>query len=729
VSKTILLCTLGASWAVIPEIYGFLAPGKLPLFANHPDNERLERLRRQYDLKPPDEIWVVTTEGATTMKSLERLFSWWERLDAFISLRVWQATATNELAGEEECEWMRELTLRACLHAVEQTGESGQLLLSLAGGRKTMSADLQWAGSIFGCHALLHVVDSGALPDQLRFAEPAFLTVPLPAEIDGKPCAGVVTPLVVGRGYHSDFLDVAWNDHGPVTAGRFPLPGMESLPCGGHIRRSWKLDTSGASLVEEIAAREKEGQQLLGNYLAEVSRDEHHENWRSLYRLPPRIIDRLRQTIVVEELKPVLDEIPKAEIHCHLGGILGIASQVRVGQAVWESLTPVEKKSALKRVSDLLKNTDEWPWDWPENLHHGDRSANTAALLVNLPPEIMEKHLYGDTQPRFALVEKHAHGFAAYERPGELTGSSILGRPEGIRQYAKEVYQQICRQNLLYCELRGSPVKYLAGDGMEFLRQFYAAIETVAGEREKDAALQPIIKFVVICDRRDADAHAGDMDLIRKSVDLVLKVREDPQLKDFVVGLDLAGDELAGKLDTLKELYAPAFAECLPITIHAGETQPADNIWNAAYRLHADRIGHGLSLVENQALAAHFRDRNICLELCPTSNMEVVGFIDTENKMSEDGNFSPYPLKELWDLGLPLTICTDNPGISRTTLTAEYLKASSLTPGGLSFWDALAMMKQAFSHAFLPAGEREKLIKQADKIIYRQMLDRFTVDK
>ena len=227
---------------------------------------------------------------------------------------------------------------------------------------------------------------------------------------------------------------------------------------------------------------------------------------------------------------------------------------------------------------------------------------------------------------------------------------------------------------------------------------------------------------MIITDRRDAGL---DREIkIERSVKLAVDAREDPQLGDFVVGLDLAGDEKVGNLDSLKRLYEDAFAACLPITIHAGETEPADRIWEAAYRLHADRIGHGLSLVDNPALAARFRDRNICLEICPTSNREVVGF-HYPGEGSDDGYVS-YPLKKMWkDFGLPLTICTDDPGFCRTTLTDEYLEASRLTPGGVSFWDALAMMKQAFSHAFLPAGERENLIKLADKIIYRQMLSRF----
>ena len=80
-----------------------------------------------------------------------------------------------------------------------------------------------------------------------------------------------------------------------------------------------------------------------------------------------------------------------------------------------------------------------------------------------------------------------------------------------------------------------------------------------------------------------------------------------------------------------------------------------------------------------------------------------------------------YPLRSLWDAGLPLTLCTDNPGISQTTLVEEYLTAARMVDG-LSIWDALAMMRQAFIHAFLPSAERERLLKRADAEIYRSVL-------
>jgi adenosine deaminase len=71
------------------------------------------------------------------------------------------------------------------------------------------------------------------------------------------------------------------------------------------------------------------------------------------------------------------------------------------------------------------------------------------------------------------------------------------------------------------------------------------------------------------------------------------------------------------------------------------------------------------------------------------------------------------------EAGLPLTLCTDNPGISRTTLPDEYLTASRIVPGGLSMWEALAMMRQAFERSFLPAPVRTALMQSADVEVAR----------
>jgi len=729
----ILVCTLGASWAVIPEVLAFVDPDFLPLYVHHSQYDRLRALRREQGLRAPDELWVVTTEGEKTVASLKSLAKWWGLLGNKRPLRVWQAAGTNELAGEDECHRIRELTLRVVLKAQELVSDSGQVLLSLAGGRKTMSADLQWAGTVFGCDALLHVVDNGDLPPQLFQPTAEFMTKPLPEKVLAPavparnlperimPCVSVVMPLFVGRGYRSDLLDVDWRELGPVTAERFSLPLAPEINSGDSAvdftSCHWRAGVENVSLAAEINAREKEGQQLLGNYLAQVSRDERHENWRSLYRLAPRVIDYLRTTPMTEKHREWFQRLPKAELHCHFGGILDVAAQKRVGAAVWEALSDEEKEAALIRVARLLR-TEKWDWDWPEQLTVGDRSANCAALLVKLDEKVLAEHLFAATRPRFALQTEHKFRFAAYERPGELSGSAILGHESAIAQYACEIYKYAKDERLLYCELRGSPLKYLGGDGVRFLRLLLRELERLR-QSEPDSLWQPVFGFIIICDRRDLETGSGER--LQAAAKLAEAVGDDPELQNFVVGLDLAGKEESGDLRKIAALLEPVFERCLPVTIHAGEGTAPDKIWQAVYHLNADRIGHGLTLVDAPELAARFRNRNICLELCPTSNLEVVGFKDPTAPDDLGANkYKTYPLKELWQLGLPLTICTDNPGISRTTLTNEYLTASRLSEG-LSLWDVLAMLKQAFSHSFLPADARELLLKQADKLIFAQV--------
>ncbi len=416
-TQSILLCTLGASWAVIPEVFALLDPQRLPLYRHHPRQSELEQLRHTYQLQPPDELWVCTTQGQKSEASLHTLRQWWQQLDATVGaplLRIWQAAGTDQLDNQQEVEQFRELVYRLTLLASEQC-QTGQLTLSLAGGRKTMSADLQKAASLFGCHALLHVVDSGTMPDCLRGQSiPPFLN-PLPLEADltdfrsgsvrAVACVGSIMPLIVGRERRSELLDVA-NDGGypcPIQASAFPV----ELPLNPMLTQLFQPPQS--SLVAEIHDREQQGQRLLGNYLQSVSLDEQHENWRMLYRLPPRQIEQLRTTLVGSTGygEAWLDQLPKADIHRHLGGSLDLAAQQQVAQAVWEAMSPSERHYAEQRMAPLLQNTI-WGWNWSALLkprpQQGEQSIHrshfAATLLCQTDRSILQQNLYGVTEPR-----------------------------------------------------------------------------------------------------------------------------------------------------------------------------------------------------------------------------------------------------------------------------------------------------------------------------------------
>lgn len=692
--KNILLCTLGASWAVIPEVYGFLAPSRLPLYQNHPKREQMESWRKIYRLQPPDEIWICTTQGEQTLTSLDCLTEWLKLLSDPPLVRIWQAGGTDQLATQQECADIRELILRACL-AAQHRLDGGQLLLSLAGGRKTMSADVQWAGSLFGCQALIHVIGKEPLHPQLKMSMPELFTKPLPVDL-----CGYIFPLVTGQTTRSEYLDVSLDGRGPISCRDFPLP----EPASGKIQ-VW---TATADRLEtELKNREKAGSQLLGNYLFSISQAEHHENWRSLYRLPPRVIERLRKMSVSQADREMLRQIPKAELHCHVGGCLNITAQREVGFAIWESLSETERRNALNCMEPLLEN-ERWEWSWPDVLKQpGKRAHNAAAVLVEASDVQLQTNLFDVTEPRIALKTSHPFGFNAYERPGELSGSALLIHPAAIEPYAGRIAEQAFADGLAYVELRGSPQKY--GDGLDFLERFRAALLKAAASLPN--ATKPLFRFIIIGDRRQPD-------ILNDTIKMAVLAKE--RWPDFIVGLDLAGDESTARPEEVAPLFLPVFEACMPLTIHAGEGEDAASIWQAAYHLHADRIGHGLTIGGHPLLAERFRNRDICLELCPTSNREVVGYRDPD--IAETADCAEYPLQKLWEQGLPLTLCTDNPGISRTTLTDEYLTAARMMNGELSVWDALAMIKQGFVHAFLPGKDKETLLKGVDQSIYQLLL-------
>lgn len=689
----LLLCTLGMSWPVVPECYALLAPERLDLYRHHPRREALLRLRDEARLTAPDELWLCTTDK--TDKMLEQLTLWWHTLGDPAPLRIWIAQGSGDLADAEQVRRMRELTLRLVLRASDACGDAGQLVLSLAGGRKTMSADLQRAGSLFGCRAMLHVVGpSGKLPPPLDGTHPEDLTRPL----DPEP-AGKVTPLIVGDGRRSELLDVELDDTPAVAALRFPLPEADrSTPCS--VARAL-LDP--AELDNELTRREQAGASLFGNFIRAIDEQAPLGNWRSLYRLPPRIVQALKSTPLDERSREWLIALPKAELHCHLGGMLDPAAQQKIARVLWRELPAAERTAAEARIGPWL--TAGWPSDWPAQLRHAGalRPACAALLLCATDPAPLDQRLYAATEPRVALRSRL--GFAAYEQPGELSGSALLQHPAAIEPYAEAVVQAARQQGLRYLELRGSPQKY--GDGRDFLRRLHAALRA----RATDAELT--LRFIVIVDRRQPE---------RAAEVVALTVAAHDELPEFVAGLDLAGAEGTSDPERLAAAFEPAFERCLPVTIHAGEGEPAENIWQAAYRLHADRIGHGLTLADHPQLLQRFRDRGVCIELCPTSNREVVGFRDPA--IPDSAGCAEYPLAALLNEGLRVTLCTDNPGISRTTLADEYLTAARMIEAhrSLTHWDALMLIRQAFRGAFLPAERRARLMREVDHALFQQLL-------
>ena len=199
-----------------------------------------------------------------------------------------------------------------------------------------------------------------------------------------------------------------------------------------------------------------------------------------------------------------------------------------------------------------------------------------AALLIHASDQQLQHNLYDVTEPRLAL-KNSPHGFAAYERPGELSGSALLSHPAAIAPYAQAIVEQARAEGLTYLELRGSPHKYRPRDPAGFLSELMQALQQ-AGARTQpgsgglpDQALPaPRIGFVWILDRRQ---------LANLAAVIAHAVAARAILNGFLLGLELAGDEGTHNPAALAPGFLPAFEDCMPVTIHAGEGESAANIW------------------------------------------------------------------------------------------------------------------------------------------------------
>lgn len=167
-------------------------------------------------------------------------------------------------------------------------------------------------------------------------------------------------------------------------------------------------------------------------------------------------------------------------------------------------------------------------------------------------------------------------------------------------------------------------------------------------------------------------------------------------LGNGVVGIDLAGDEARYKTSNFKELFEQIRREKIPFTIHAGEADSYESVLSAI-EFGAKRIGHGVRSIESREVIDKLIKQGVTLEVCPTSN------VDT--KVVE--NISKHPIKELTELGVLVTINTDNRTVSDINLCKEY----ALLKEEFKFTDddLLQFNLNAINCAFINEEEKEIL--------------------
>ncbi len=675
----ILVSALGTQPVIIEETIAFFNPAVPDFYANSPVFPQITADRK--GVERVDEVWLVTTDQQAvekqtadgkirTVPSTREHFTTIKRDCARYGakIRLFLLRRVADITGKAEAEYFHDLALQVVFWARKRT-EGGKLYLSLACGRKTMSADMQDAAYCFGCDQLLHI-----LGDKKEEAQPVLL--------------GTVTanPALQVRAVPS-FAEA------------------EVLECPPE-----------KAFLDTIRQQQSEAQHFFTTYY--LKEDETRANFPILYTLPPERIEALKaERIGLEPARREaelewLRRLPKLDLHCHLGGVLSPAEMIEVARCCEPDLADAARSNPdFAAWRGALQSPSETPaGGWKQWLiaqaaqMRVHKSLVAAALLSNCRPEELERRIYGQYLNESAFC---GIGLNAYEKLGDLQGSALLGNETALRETVRTLLRRCKAENQFYLELRCSPLNY-ASETFPAKAVIRAVLEEL--DREADTVQSSILLI--------ATRHGKKREVKRRiadSLQLVRDMEDDPLFAARFRGFDLAGNEREISPEELRPSFLDIMEDCRNITIHAGETEEAESIWEAVYHLNAERIGHGLTLRERPDLMDKFLERGIGIEMCPSSNFQIEGFGD--NFLPETANLKPYPLKQYLEKELKVCVNTDDPGISRTTITNELHRAARLTPGGLSKWEILQLLCNGFHSAFFPYARKKRLIRRVERAL------------
>lgn len=278
----------------------------------------------------------------------------------------------------------------------------------------------------------------------------------------------------------------------------------------------------------------------------------------------------------------------------------------------------------------------------------------------------------------------------------------VMQTPEALCRVAAECAEDLANDGVVYAEVRFAPELHTAR-GLSLDAVVQAVLGGFALGTNRAAAQGPRIRVGCLL---TAMRHAARS---REIAELAVRYREDG-----VVGFDIAGAEAGFPPTRHLDAFEYLRQQNSHFTIHAGEAFGLRSIWEALQWCGADRLGHGVRIVDDITvepdgsallgrLAAYVRDKRIPLELCPTSNVQT----------GAAGSVAEHPFGLLADLRFRVTVNTDNRLMSGCTVSSEL--AALADAFGYGWSDLQRFTVNAMKSAFIGFDERLAIIDDVIK--------------
>ncbi len=336
--------------------------------------------------------------------------------------------------------------------------------------------------------------------------------------------------------------------------------------------------------------------------------------------------------------------------------------------------------------------------------------------IRRVPKVLLHDHLDGGLRPSTIVEIADAEGYAALpsEDPAALAAwmrrgadrhdlvlyletfahtVGVMQSASALSRVARECAEDLADDGVVYAEVRFAPELHLSG-GLSLDE----VVEAVLSGLSEGSTGRPISVGVLLTAMRTA---ARSLEI----AELAIRWRDRG-----VCGFDIAGAEAGYPPTRHLDAFEQVRRENFHLTIHAGEAFGLPSIWEALQLCGAERLGHGVRIVDDVdvspqgetrlgRLAALVRDRRVPLELCPTSNVHS-GAVPS---------IAEHPIGLLARLGFRVTVNTDNRLMSDTSVSAEF--AGLVDAFGWGWHEIREVTIDAMRSAFLPYDERAAMIR------------------
>src|SRR3984885_5283237 len=344
----------------------------------------------------------------------------------------------------------------------------------------------------------------------------------------------------------------------------------------------------------------------------------------------------------------------------------------------------------------------------------------TLAEIRAVPKVLLHDHLDGGLRPQTVLELARETGYA--DLPGDNADELTRRLTEGAPRGRLEIYLDAFRHTVAVMQtaealrrVAAECAEDLAADGVVYAEvRFAPELHT-----ERGLSLDQVVQAVLEGFREGSEGRGITVYALLTAMRTAARSLEIAELAvsyrdEGVVGFDIAGAEAGWPPSRHLDAFQYVARENFHNTIHAGEGFGLPSIWEALQWCGAERLGHGVRIIDDiqvpagghavlGRLASYVRDRRIPLEICPTSNVQTGAVASIKD----------HPIGLLRELQFRVTVNTDNRLMSGVSLSSEFHALAEAF--GYGWGDIEWLTQNAMKRAFAPFDERLRLINTVIK--------------